>query len=66
MEPPAPAIDLAATLAEALQYKTVSYDEAPPDPEEQARAFDSFHAFLRRPFRAPWRWLNGSPGTAFS
>ena len=47
---PAPAIDLDATLAEALQYKTVSYDEAPPDPEEQARAFDSFHAFLRTTF----------------
>src|SRR5262245_62322805 len=48
--PPAPAVDLAATLAEALQYKTISYDEAAPDPEEQARAFDSFHAFLRSAF----------------
>ena len=48
--PPAPAIDLSATLAEAIQYKTISYDEAPPDPEEQARAFDSFHAFLRATF----------------
>ena len=48
--PPAPAIDLATTLAEALQYKTISYDVAPPDPEEQARAFDSFHAFLRTTF----------------
>ena len=48
--PPAPAIDLAAALAEALQFKTISYDDAPPDPEEQARAFDSFHAFLRTTF----------------
>jgi len=50
MEPPAPAVDLTATLAEAIQYKTVSYDDAPPDAEEQARAFDSFHAFLRTTF----------------
>jgi carboxypeptidase PM20D1 len=48
--PPAPAIDLATTLAEALQHKTVSYDDAAPDPEEQARAFDSLHAFLRTTF----------------
>ena len=50
MEPPAPIIDLTATLAEAIQYKTVSYDEAPPDPDEQVRAFDSQHAFLRTTF----------------
>ena len=50
MEPPAPVIDLTATLAEAIQYKTVSYDDAPPDPDEQARAFDSLHAFLRTTF----------------
>jgi carboxypeptidase PM20D1 len=50
MEPPPPAVELTATLAEAIQYKTISYDEAPPDPEEQARAFDSFHAFLRTTF----------------
>ena len=47
--PPAP-VDLAATLAEALQYKTVSYDAAPPDPEEHARVFESFHAFLSSTF----------------
>ena len=50
IEPPAPSVDLTATLAEALQYKTISYDEAPSDPEAQARAFDSFHAFLRTTF----------------
>ena len=47
--PPA-SVDLAATLAEALQYKTVSYDAAPPDPEAHARAFESFHAFLSSTF----------------
>jgi carboxypeptidase PM20D1 len=48
--PPAPTVDLAAALAEAIQYQTISYDEAPPDPEEQARAFDGLHAFLRATF----------------
>lgn len=48
--PPTPTLDLAAALAEAIQYQTISYDDAPPDAEEQARAFDSFHAFLRTTF----------------
>jgi carboxypeptidase PM20D1 len=48
--PPAPTVDLAATLATAIHYKTISYDDAARDPAEQAREFDSFHAFLRTAF----------------
>lgn len=47
---PVSSVDLAATLAEALQYRTISYDTAPPDPEEHARAFEGFFAFLREAF----------------
>ena len=47
---PAPPVDLATTLAEALQYKTISYDGAPPDAEEHARAFEGLLAHLRETF----------------